>query len=492
MNIFKAALLRLIGSPNEEEPNRLKEISIADKKNITVTPGRVSGINSGSNSLIYSSASKDFKILTPDYDTGAVKTLRKLYKVNGDMGLVLFDLMTLTNTGFHIKFDESVDQKIQDKMRRHIKEVSKSWGDGVNGINGLVNKMIYQIWISGALSYEAEVNRKIDGLSNVCLINPEDIVWRIKGSRYYPMQKVGGYIKSKTQDYIKLNPNTYKYFALIGDEEVPYGIPPFLTALQAIKVKGEAVKSVNDVIKLMGLLGFLQVNVEKPEQKGDESDDQYVLRLSAFLDETLKNLSGSLSRGISVGYKDDHEYEFHSTSQNISGLDTLLTGVKVDTANGLKTHPSFMGIDAGKSETHLSIVFTKMLSQLSSVQALISSALEHIFILELALAGFKIDTLTVQFKPSTIQDDLKMQQANEIKIRNLNALYDQGIISQEQYADEMGYQAANEKEPRVSRDKPVMGDAEKKQTKEKKKDANDRKNRDKNKPQPKRKDTKSE
>lgn len=72
---------------------------------------------------------------------------------------------------------------------------------------------------------------------------------------------------------------------------------------------------------------------------------------------------------------------------------------------------------------------------------------------------------------------------------NLNSLYAAGIISQDQYAFEMGYEKPNEKEPRVPLNKLEDGDdGAKKQKREADKDKSDRSQRDKSKTVPKRKD----
>jgi len=477
---------------NKPETVEVEVVKEKPKLRQVVKPGRVTDPQGTSPGYEYTDLKNKTKFVTPQFNIDAIPVIRKLYKVNSDMGLVLFDLITLTNTGYKVKFNQGMSPQAQDLARKHIKDMSKNWGDGVSGLNGLINKMVGQIWIGGALSYEAEVNKTIDGISNICLVNPENIAWELKGGRYYPYQKRVNNTELQKGNYIKLNQATYKYFGLMGDEEIPYAVPPLLTALNAIKKQNKADENVDNIMELMGLLGFLEVNIEKPDQEGDESDAAYLLRLDKLLEDTKNNTMGGLRRGLSVGIKGDHEYKFNSTTQNISGVYDIYSQFRLKSASGLKAHPSMMGIDAGKSETHLSIVFTKMISQLSSIHMLLEAALEHIISLELTLRGIPFEGLEIKFNPSTVSDSLKMEQAKEIKVRNLNALYDQGIIDQYQYAEEMGYGTPSEEEPRVSRDKPDPADAEKKQVKEKKKDANDRKNRSKDKPQPKRKDTKPE
>ena len=74
------------------------------------------------------------------------------------------------------------------------------------------------------------------------------------------------------------------------------------------------------------------------------------------------------------------------------------------------------------------------------------------------------------------------------KIQNLTTLYNQGIISQEQFAWESGYNEPAEKEPRQIEMNPDTSDGIKKRERENSKDASDRRVRDKNNPNPKRHD----
>jgi len=111
--------------------------------------------------------------------------------------------------------------------------------------------------------------------------------------------------------------------------------------------------------------------------------------------------------------------------------------------------------------------------------------------LELRLAGFDFKSLKIKWNASTITDDLKIQQGLEIKQRVLKELRIDGIISQDKYAEGMGYEKPFSEEPLVpfedqvgkkkdSNSNTSTGDETKKKS--------ERKGRDKNKNQPRRKD----
>jgi hypothetical protein len=431
--------------------------------------------------------------IKPSFNIDAIKLIRQLRGENADIGLVINDMKELSNTGHKIRFSADTPNQYAELMRQHIKEVSTTWLDGINSIDGIINKLISQIWIGGAVSVEAIPRTDLKGLSGLGLINPEEIRVKLNPkTRRYEFYQIGyGFntFKKSSISHVKLNRNQYIYYALAGDEEVPYGIPPYLTALESLETQKDMKENIAFIVDQIGIMGFLEFLMEKPMQESHESDSAYVSRLESGLRDLRKEVLKGFKDGVIVGYQGDHESTFHSTTKNISNLDSIFNLNQVQVANGLKTHPTFLGVNTGTTESSMSIVFTKMLSQLNNVQSILSSVLEQIFKLELRLSGFNnnyIKSLKVEFNPSTITDLLKKEQSGEIKRRNLKNDYLQGLISQETYAEELGYGKPDQKEPRQIEGE--SSDTVKKANREKQKDDSDRRVRDKNKPQPKRKD----
>jgi len=468
--------------------------TIAKTKKVTTPAGRVSSPEYTQDlpSILSSGFHK------PDFLLEFIPRIRKLARTNEDMGSVYNDLIQLTNTGHTVAFDPSISPDQVDKMRKHLKEKSKTWGSGVHGINGLVNKWVGQVWISGALSTEWIPSSELDGILNVALVNPENILFKYnkKTTKYEPYQKVKNKLLSGLngiENAVKLNENTYFYAGILNDTDSPYGIPPFLTALEALSDQKLMKKNINHILKQVGLLGYLEVKTDKPDQLADESEPAYIARLKHFLLETKKSVQDGFMEGVVVGFQDDHDFEFHSTTKNINGVSELFNLNEVQVANGLKTSPSFIGQKSGGTETNMGIVFTKMLSQLNSVQEILAENLRKGYLLELQLAGFETKgQIRVEFKPSTITDDLKWWQAMEIKQRTAQKMRIDNIISQEEYANIMGYDKPNAAEPIVPY-KDQLGKAkeqspEQKTKREAGKDKSDRTGRDKKKTQPRRND----
>lgn len=425
----------------------------------------------------------------PSFIADYIPIIRKLFIINPDVGLAVNDMVRLTNTGHRVKFDPGVPSDQIDKMRQHLQDKQATWGDGTAGMNGLVDKMIAQMWIAGALSNEWVVLPSKEGIKNVAIVNPETIVfsWHKKDLRFYPYQRQNYKTGQKIMEKVVKLGNNYKYFGINGDTELPYGIPPFLTALNSLSAQGDMDQNIRFIMKQLGLLGFFETLLAKPHQTDGESDKQYAARLKTLLTETKANVLDGIGEGVMVGYQEDHEFRFNSTTKNLGGVGELYNQNEVQVANGLKIAPSFLGVGGTGSETGINIIFTKMLSQLSNIQKSLEANLKFGYTLELRLAGFKFQNLRVEFNPSTITDDLKVQQGQEYKVRNVYNKYMMGIISMQQAADELGYDKPDQKEPRG----PITGASDADKDKETKNDSA-KKQREKDKSQPKKKEQKSQ
>mgnify|MGYP007027374912 FL=1 len=464
------------------------ENKASDKDTSSIPPGRVSVPDDSSQGLVVSL--RDItNLVTPSFRSNIIPLIRDLYKVNPDMSIAIQDMFKLSNTGHTISFPNNTPEEAK-KMKEHLSMVSKRWSNYTAGINGLVNRFIVQCLTSGAISIEAVPNNKLDGISTIVFVNPENIYFRrLENGVYHPYQKNPYTILNDRPDFIKLNTETYIYVGMYNDTDEPYGVPPFMAALDSIKGQHDMRVNFKHIMELMGMVGFLEAKMEKPPREPNESVQAYRARLNNTLVKLKKNMMGGLKDGIVTGYKEDHEFKLNSTTQSLQNLEKPWAMNQQSVANGLGINSNIIGVQTSNTEGGAGILLSKMISQLKNIQMLVSHILEFIYTLELRLSGFNNKGIKVEFGTSTISDELKVQQGLEYKIRNLQALYNQGIINQQQYAWAMGYEKPDQKEPRqINNDISDIEDSAKKQKREADKDKSDRKTRDKNNPMPKRKD----
>lgn len=442
----------------------------------------------------------DKDLVLPGYQFEIIPQIRKLVYSNQDVSQALHNIVTLANTGHKIKFDSSVSLQDANEMREEIKEIAPTWHYGCADINALVNKLLTQIMISGAISVEIVPNYSLTGVRRLFMPLPETIRFKYnKGQQTYePYQLSKKNIfdrKVGLEGLIKLNTNTFKYYASNGDTESPYAWPPYLPAIPALTDQSTIWENIKWIIQQMGAWGFLEVIAEVPERKSGEGDEKYAARCENYLSEVRDNILQGMRDGVVVGSKQadsddpDHEFQFHSIAKSANGLSEVVNLNELKVSAGLKQDPLLTNKSPkGGAEGSATVLFTKLLSEQVNIQANLKKVLKDVYTLHFRLRGKKFKWLDIEFNPSTILDALKNQQAQEIKIRNLRQLRMDGIISQDEYAEGLGLDKPHQQEPVVpfmpekSTGDPNL-DAEKKKVREKSKDTSDKRVRDKNKPQ---------
>lgn len=396
---------------------------------------------------------KSYNLLKPAWFLKVIPIIRKLCQANPDFGQTLNNIVTLANTGHKVYFNPEVGEEQVNKMREHLDNKVKEWTPFLPGIGGFCTRLFSQAAISGALSCEWVINPNLNGIEIPILINPEQIRFKLneRGTSYEAYQEV---VSQKNPDYekklYKLNPITYKYYALNGDGDTPYGCPPFLKALRSIATQNKLLDGIDSAIDNLGVMGFISILINKPDLLDNENEDDNLIAQEAALDLASERIKEGVKNGAIVGFKDEHKIDFHSTTKDFRGIKDLHENNELMVASGLNMDSSLLGRGYGSTESQITIVFTKLLSELIKGQNDIGAMLEYGYNLELRLAGFEYKTLKVKFRRSTITDELKYQQAREYQIKNLHNLRVDGIISQDDYADDLDYLRPYKQEPVVS------------------------------------------
>lgn len=471
-----------------KDPPKKKEEFNRDVSSIS--PGRVSVPD---DSTFIQLLQGQTAVVTPSFRTDVIQLIRNLYKINPDMSIALQDMFKLANTGHDVNFPNNSDKEA-DAMRDHLRIATKRWSMYTAGIDGLVNKMIVQLMVGGAISVEGVPNNDLSGLSTIIFIKPDDIIFkRDKEGVYHPHQLNKNW-SAVHEQYIKLNTNTYVYAGMYNDTDEPYGIPPFMASLDSLKSQQDMKINFKQIMEMVGMVGFLEAKMQKPDQKASESDGAYRARLNRTLRELKVNLREGMKDGVVTGYMDDHEFKMNSTTKELGNLNIPWQMNQQSVANGLGINGAIIGT-GNSTEASTGVNLSKMISQLKNLQSIVGYVLEFLYSLELRLAGYNNKGITITWGTTTVTDDVKIQQARQYKIQNLDLLYKAGIISQYQYAWEMGYDSPDQDEPRLSlEDQNGVGDPQevtKKKQRQNDKNQSARRSRTKTNPNPSRGDQNS-
>lgn len=398
-------------------------------------------------------------ILEPEFGIQWLGALDWLSVFNRHVGKALENVVTMSHTPHKIAFSDKISEREQQKMREYISGNEAKYYNFTGGSTGLLNDLFTQIVITGAASFESVPAADFKGLKKVVLVNPKNVRFRYDQDTddYVPVQipQTANGIRRLDGGYIVLNPLTYKYIAKRRTNDSPYGVPPFLTAVEDIMIQRDMIQNFKFMMKKLGMLGFLSVLVSKPPQKG-ESESEYYKKLENHLANSVVPLVEKQARnGIAIGYKDQHEFKLQGSDINGSNAKDLMQIINTLVYEGLKQDPNLHGENFSTTETMGNVILGIMSQQCANYQWIAAKALEEIYILDLTLAGFRPGSCTVEFEKPNLKDGLKNEQTEELKIRNVEKKILMGIIGQTQGAQELGYEKPFLKEPPAAKLPPT-------------------------------------
>lgn len=396
----------------------------------------------------------EMAIIEPDFNAQLLGALEQLAIVNGEIGYAVDNIVQLGNTlgSFpeNIYFDDAVSDEMAKEMIARLKVRSKKWYAYSGGMNSLANDLFAQIAINGALSAEKVPNLALDGLEKIVTVAPKTIRFKYDDilGHYVPFQIVGG---KATLDLsgVRLNPITYTYMAYRRVTEKPYGVPPFITALENIGISQMINSNLKYIVKKLGVLGFLEVLVNGPKPAQGESDSAYYTRTEKYLASVIPEVEKGVSKGYVVGFKGMHEFKMQPTTAGSTGAKEITDMNDAKLFAGLKQDPMMFGRNFSTTETLARVILAKTTTQIVNYQKLVGGFFEECFLLDLQLGGYPVKTVSIEVPAPMIGDKDKEETTFGKKIDNQDKLYKQGIISQQQRAQALGYDEPAEEEPRA-------------------------------------------
>lgn len=443
MGIWDSFKSRYFAPKTEQKPTLYAK---EPKRGLGVSGGRESNPEHTS---IYSILGADGNLIKSDTPKEVLDTLLFLSKYNADISNAVENIVSLANTEQEIGFNDSLPEDIAQKALQHLKREQKNWYTG--GIEALRSDLYCQVAIYGCISVEKVPMNNLSGMSRVVLVNPRNIEFTYdkETDTYMPHQRIQS-ILDTNKTLIPLNPKTYSYIPVRRYSEKPYAVPPFLSALESVAMEKDMLAGFKKVINKIGILGFLQALVDMPEQLPNEKPDAYAARCQNFLAvNVIPELENGVASGIVAGFKGTHEFKVSGNDTNVTGAKELFNLIEELKMSGLKQDPRLLGRNFSTTETYGTVIMKKFTKQLSSFQYAVDQFISSLYELELILNGYAIDYVYVKSELPMLTDELNDQNAFGKKIENYKLLYEQGVISQTDLAQALGWDKPDQEAPRT-------------------------------------------
>lgn len=383
-------------------------------------------------------------ILLPEYGIEWFQALEHLAVFNRHISKALDNVINMSNTKKNIYFSDKVSEKQQQAMKDYLNTKADNYYEFSGGEESLTNDFFVQAALYGATSFEAIPNDQLNGIKKVARVSPKWIRFNYDydTDSYNPVQQLRFTTlrKTITNGYIQLNPITYKYIAMRRVNESPYAIPPFLSAIEDIMIQYDMLANFKQMMKKIGMVGFLSVLVSPPKQRPGESEDAYYARSAAFLqNKVAPQVEKQMATGSAIGFTGAHDFKIAGNNIDAKAAKDLIQICNTLIFQGVKQDPNLHGENYSTTETFGNVVMNLMSMQARNYQKIVAKSWEDIYMLDLVLAGFQPGTITVEYDVPDFKDQLKDAQTDQIKINNVNLKVDRGYISQQQAASELGY-----------------------------------------------------
>jgi len=365
-----------------------------------------------------------YRFIDPRYPREWIRVIEKAVMANPILSQTHNLIISLANTGHRV----IVQGRQKEEAQKELETLAS-----ILNTDHLINGLISQIVIGGALSAEIVVKEDLSGIEKIVRVPVSTVyfLYNEELDEFEPYQWVG------SEKPIKLNPKTYKYLPLLTMDGSPYSVPPFLAALSSVEMMEEFLAELKGLAKKIGLIGFLDVKFPPLQRAPNETEKEYQDRLREFLENIAPDIEQNLSKGIFLHYQGT-EAEFKEISPNASGVKELIELSERWAIEGAKSQPSLLGFSTGYTETWSTVALHVFLSQLKNIRLIVKRFLEYTYKLHLALKGYEIDDVDVEFEPLPDFNPDRTAEAQLKKARYVVELFQAGIISLEEAREYLG------------------------------------------------------
>jgi len=382
-----------------------------------------------------------FGTVNPVIDFEMLGTLKHFWLFNPDLSQYVANIVHLGNPGHTLAVAAKNDAAAEAAVNRLNESASRLYPNGI-GVDGLLNQYLTSIAWSGAVSSEDAVNLAGRRVEKVVIVPVEQIRFRYnKGlDTYEPYQRANNLAARAGSEpgLIKLNPETYKYFAHSTVDNSPYAKPPATAAVEAI-LSGQRpiMENLQSMAQKVGLMGLISASVVPPPKKPNETDAEYHSRASSYL-KRVRDALKNVTNGMLVTFR-DQRIEHTPVTTGAAGVYDLNRISEEQVFSGTGSQPAFHGRTDSTTETFADVVYYLLTAQVQGMQRVAKRRQEATYRLDLRLGGLEVDGVSLVFNRAKSRNALAEAQTEELKFKTVLEKIRAGAISPDEGASELGY-----------------------------------------------------
>lgn len=405
--------------------------------------------------------------VSPIIDFEMLETLKRLYIWNPDFSQYVANIVNLGNPGHKLMIEAKTDSTITAAIDRANEAASRLYPSGA-GVDGLFNQYLTDIAWGGAISSEDVVNFQARRVEKVVNVPIEQIrfVYNKDTDSYEPFQRnINFAVRTGALNplgLIRLNPETYQYFALSTIQNSPYAKPPATAAIEPILLGQKPImENIQYIAQRFGLLGLVSVALQPPPKRPNEDESVYQARAKKYQVAVRDSLQGQFKDGLLVAFK-DQKIEHTDISQGATGVDQINTITEQQVFSAMAAMPGFHGRTDSTTETFADVVYYLLLAQMGNMQRLVKRRHERTLRLDFRLGGIDVVGISLMFNKAHSRNALQEAQTKRLEWQIVKEKVVTGLIDADAGAQELGYDSWEDPEklfgdglPSVAADKSL-------------------------------------
>lgn len=371
---------------------------------------------------------------------------------NPDYSQAVENIKMLSNSGHELMVSSSSDLATR-RLKARLETKARTLQEGHGGIDGIIDKLMDQAATYGAMCGEIVLSDDLSDVVDFVDLNPKKIrfFWDEDLGKYMPYQKVSAEQAKKAEsrgqktinNCIALNPLTFRYYAFDAAPESPYGTPPFLAALYNIAIQRDLVANMAQIVKKIGLLGIIDVEVERLAVQPGETDEAYVARAREYLS-GYAEAAGEMAKEGGLTHFDDVKVTTTQLGGNAAGATNIHKANEEMVFSGLKSMPSLQGRSFSTTETYAGVAYEITLRNTAKYQRAAKRIVESMYWMMADLWGERPTSIKIQFNTNRALNRIQEAQAEQAEINNAIMLWIIGILDQTGVAQKLGYADVSE------------------------------------------------
>lgn len=366
---------------------------------------------------------------------------------NPDYSQAVENIKMLANSGHELMVDAESSLQ-QRRIKEDLELMARTIQEPHGGIDGVINKLLDQAAVFGAMCGEWVLDDRLTEVVDFVDLSPKKIrfFWDESLQVWAPFQKVTGAqleeAKKNGQEIrgqcVRLNTETFCYYAFDAAPESPYGTPPFLAALQNIGIQRDMVHNMAQIVKKIGLLGMVDLSIERLEPLAGESEADYAARAASYLEDYVEVAEDMVRDGGLVHF-DDVNATMTQLGGNAAGATNIHKANEELLFSGLKSMPSVQGRSYSTTETYAGVAYDIIIRNTYKYQNAAKRVIERGYWLQASMKGMRPTKVTLKFNENRSLNRLQEAQSQAAEIRNQFMLWLLGIIDQNDVAQNLGY-----------------------------------------------------